>query len=69
VNGKVKQNSSTRFMIFKVPYLVSVISQVMTLLPGDVIATGTPPGIGPVQPGDIMTVTIAGIGSLTNPVK
>ncbi|BCV23819.1 fumarylacetoacetate hydrolase family protein [Gelria sp. Kuro-4] len=69
VNGVLKQNSSTRFMIFKVPQLVSFISQVMTLVPGDVIATGTPPGIGPVKPGDVMTVTIAGIGSLTNPVK
>lgn len=69
VNGVLKQSSTTRNMIFKVPHLVSFISQIMTLLPGDVIATGTPPGIGPVKPGDIMEVTVAGIGTLTNPVR
>jgi len=54
--------------VFGVPQLVSFISQVMTLLPGDVILTGTPAGIGPLQPGDVVEVEISGIGVLRNPV-
>ena len=68
LNGKVKQKSSTGQLIFKVPELVSFISNVMTLFPGDVIATGTPAGIGPMQPGDVVEVKIEGIGTLKNSV-
>jgi 2-keto-4-pentenoate hydratase/2-oxohepta-3-ene-1,7-dioic acid hydratase in catechol pathway len=68
VNGQVKQDSNTREMGKSVFALVEHISHVMTLYPGDVIATGTPPGVGPVAVGDVMTVEIEGIGSLTNRV-
>ena len=53
-------------MIFDVPALVSYVSSVMTLLPGDVILTGTPEGVGPMQVGDEVEISIAGLGSLTN---
>jgi 2-keto-4-pentenoate hydratase/2-oxohepta-3-ene-1,7-dioic acid hydratase in catechol pathway len=66
LNGVVKQQTRTSELIFPVDELVSFISQVMTLLPGDVIATGTPSGIGPMLPGDIVEVTIEGIGTLRN---
>ena len=68
VNGQVRQRSSTRELIFDVPALIEYISAIMTLLPGDVIATGTPAGIGPLAPGDTVTIRIAGIGELANPV-
>lgn len=68
VNGEKRQNSNTREMIFSVEYLVSYISHIMTLFPGDVIMTGTPPGVGPIQPGDTITVEIEGIGTLVNKV-
>lgn len=68
VNGVVKQKSSTPDLIFSVPKLVEFISNVMTLLPGDVIATGTPPGVGPLQKGDIVEVEVEGIGVLKNSV-
>jgi len=66
LNGIVKQQSNTFQLIFNVHELVSFISRVMTLLPGDVIATGTPGGIGPMQPGDTVEVKIEGIGTLRN---
>ena len=66
VNGERRQSSNTSNMIFSVFYLVSYISQVMTLMPGDVIATGTPPGIGPMKVGDEIEVRVSGIGSLKN---
>lgn len=66
LNGKELQSSSTSNMIFDVPSLVSFISQVMTLNPGDVIMTGTPPGVGPIQVGDTVEVSIDGIGYLRN---
>lgn len=66
LNGEVKQRTSTSDLIFGVYELVSFISGVMTLLPGDVIATGTPSGIGPMQPGDTVEVKIEGIGALRN---
>jgi len=66
LNGQLRQSSSTRQMIFPVPLLVRFISQVMTLCPGDIIATGTPAGIGPMQPGDRVDVQIEGIGTLSN---
>jgi 2-keto-4-pentenoate hydratase/2-oxohepta-3-ene-1,7-dioic acid hydratase in catechol pathway len=68
LNGKLKQSSNTEQMIFKPAYLVAFISQVMTLLPGDVILTGTPPGVGPMQKGDQVVVEIEGIGRLTNKI-
>jgi 2-keto-4-pentenoate hydratase/2-oxohepta-3-ene-1,7-dioic acid hydratase in catechol pathway len=68
VNGQVKQDSNTREMDKSVFALVEFISHIMTLHPGDVIATGTPAGVGPVKVGDVMTVEIEGIGSLTNRV-
>ena len=69
VNGKVVQHSRTSNFIFPVNVLVSHISHVMTLEPGDVIITGTPAGIGPVERGDVMQVKIEDIGLLENPVK
>jgi 2-keto-4-pentenoate hydratase/2-oxohepta-3-ene-1,7-dioic acid hydratase in catechol pathway len=68
VNGGVRQSSRTSDLIFGVPKLISFVSHVMTLLPGDVILTGTPSGVGPVQPGDVIEVEIEGIGVLRNPV-
>jgi 2-keto-4-pentenoate hydratase/2-oxohepta-3-ene-1,7-dioic acid hydratase in catechol pathway len=68
VNGQVRQSSSTRELIFPVDHLVWFIASVMTLLPGDIIATGTPAGIGPLKAGDTVTIRVEGIGELTNPV-
>jgi 2-keto-4-pentenoate hydratase/2-oxohepta-3-ene-1,7-dioic acid hydratase in catechol pathway len=69
VNGQVRQASTTAQLIFPVDVLIEYITAIMTLLPGDVIATGTPAGIGPLAPGDSVTVRIEGIGELTNPVE
>ena len=66
VNDELRQSSNTNNLIFSVPYLVEFVSKVMTLYPGDVILTGTPSGVGPMQVGDRVTVEIAGIGSLQN---
>lgn len=68
LNGQIVQDSRTSEMIFKVGELIEVISRTMTLWPGDVIATGTPPGVSPLGPGDVITIEIEGIGRLTNPV-
>jgi 2-keto-4-pentenoate hydratase/2-oxohepta-3-ene-1,7-dioic acid hydratase in catechol pathway len=68
VNGVLRQDSRTSQLVFGVPALVSFISQVMTLLPGDVVLTGTPAGIGPLAPGDVVEVEIEGVGLLRNPV-
>lgn len=68
LNGVVKQNARTSDLIFSVPFLMQFISRVMTLDPGDVIMTGTPAGVGPMQPGDTIEVEVEGIGILTNPV-
>jgi len=68
VNGIVKQKSNTSDLIFGVPRLVEFISRVMALEPGDLIATGTPPGVGPLQKGDVVEVEIEGIGILRNSV-
>ena len=68
VNGELRQESSTCDLVFSVEELVSFISQVMTLEPGDVILTGTPSGIGPLATGDVVEVEIEGIGVLRNPV-
>lgn len=66
VNGEVRQDGNTREMGASVFRLVEFISHVMTLYPGDVIATGTPPGVGPLRVGDVVTVEIEGIGALSN---
>lgn len=68
VNGERRQSSNTRQLIFSVAEIVAFVSGVMTLLPGDVIATGTPSGVGPLNDGDRVTVRIAGIGELSNTV-
>ena len=68
LNGKLRQSGNTRNLIFTVPFLVRFISRIMTLLPGDIISTGTPAGIGPMQPGDRVDVQIEGIGTLSNQV-
>lgn len=68
VNGEVRQESNTNQMVFRIPQLLEAVTAVMTLLPGDVILTGTPPGVGELQPGDEVSVTIEGIGTLTNRV-
>lgn len=68
LNGDTRQSSRTSQLAFDVPYLVSFISSVMTLEPGDVILTGTPSGVGPLRKGDMVTVSIEGIGELTNSV-
>jgi len=69
LNGQVKQDSNTDDLIFGIEELVSFISSVMTLNPGDVIATGTPSGIGPMQRGDVVEVCVEGLGTLKNTVK
>ncbi|TVQ95871.1 MAG: FAA hydrolase family protein [Deltaproteobacteria bacterium] len=69
VNGEVRQSSSCGDMIFPVAELISHISHIMTLLPGDVISTGTPSGVGPLRPGDVVEVSIPEIGVLSNPVE
>ena len=69
VNGTKRQSSSTRELIFAIPTLIAYISANMTLLPGDIISTGTPAGIGPLNAGDTVTVQVEGIGELTNPVR
>jgi 2-keto-4-pentenoate hydratase/2-oxohepta-3-ene-1,7-dioic acid hydratase in catechol pathway len=69
VNGTRRQSSSTRELIFSVPRLIAFITRVMTLLPGDIITTGTPSGIGPLAAGDRVTIKVQGVGELTNPVE
>ncbi|MCS6936433.1 MAG: fumarylacetoacetate hydrolase family protein [Candidatus Bipolaricaulota bacterium] len=68
VNGQVRQRSDTGQLIFAIPQLIEEISSFMTLEPGDVIATGTPAGVGPLAPGDLVEVEIEGIGVLRNRV-
>jgi 2-keto-4-pentenoate hydratase/2-oxohepta-3-ene-1,7-dioic acid hydratase in catechol pathway len=68
VNGEVKQHSRTSLMIHDVGAIVEWVSAVMTLLPGDLILTGTPAGVGPIEDGDTVSITVTGIGTLSNPV-
>jgi len=68
VNDEMRQMVSTREMLFNIPQLITFISSVMTLLPGDVILTGTPAGVGPLKAGDTVKVSAEGIGELHNPV-
>ena len=69
VNGEVRQESNTRNLIFKIPELIASLSRYITLEPGDLISTGTPEGISPLQPGDVMEAYVEGIGTLRNPVE
>jgi 2-keto-4-pentenoate hydratase/2-oxohepta-3-ene-1,7-dioic acid hydratase in catechol pathway len=69
LNGEVRQDSNTKHLIFNVPFLISFVSNVMTLEPGDVIMTGTPEGVGPMQPGDTIEVEVEGIGVLRNTTR
>lgn len=68
LNGEVKQRGNTRDFIFSLDAIIRFISQVMTLLPGDLLLTGTPAGVAPMQAGDVVEVSIAGIGTLRNSV-
>ena len=68
VDGVVKQDAPTSDMIFDVATIIAAISRVMTLEPGDLIATGTPAGVGPIAPGNVVEIEIEGIGTLSNPV-
>jgi 2-keto-4-pentenoate hydratase/2-oxohepta-3-ene-1,7-dioic acid hydratase in catechol pathway len=68
VNGELRQDGTTADFLFPLDVILRFISQVMTLEPGDLIATGTPAGVGPLQPGDNVEVAVEGVGSLSNPV-
>lgn len=68
VNGQVRQQGRTSQMVFSVPYLIRYVSQMMTLLPGDIIATGTPSGVSKLNPGDVCEVSIEGMEPLRNSV-
>ena len=68
VNGVVRQQASTRIMVFDVPMLLQYITAFMTLEPGDVVLTGTPSGVSPLAVGDVVSVAVDGIGELANPV-
>src|SRR5690606_31364907 len=69
LNGELRQDSHTSNLIFNPAFLISFITNVMTLLPGDVIMTGTPEGVGPMQPGDTIEVEVEGIGVLRNTTR
>jgi 2-keto-4-pentenoate hydratase/2-oxohepta-3-ene-1,7-dioic acid hydratase in catechol pathway len=69
VNGEVKQTANTRDLIVSIPEMISMSSAVTTLEPGDIIATGTPAGVGPVKDGDLLEISIEGIGAMTLPVR
>jgi 2-keto-4-pentenoate hydratase/2-oxohepta-3-ene-1,7-dioic acid hydratase in catechol pathway len=69
VSGQPRQMASTRDMVFSVGQLVAFISSVMTLMPGDLIFTGTPAGVGPLTAGDVVEVEVEGLGKLSNPVE
>ncbi|SEF86056.1 2-keto-4-pentenoate hydratase/2-oxohepta-3-ene-1,7-dioic acid hydratase (catechol pathway) [Nonomuraea solani] len=68
VGGEVRQDGRTRDFIFDIPTLIAYVTAFSTLEPGDIIMTGTPPGVRPVQPGDTMTIAVEGLGELSNPV-
>ena len=69
LNGEIKQSATLDQMIFKIPQIIEFVTSVMTLLPGDVILTGTPAGIAPMPAGATITVAIDGLGTLTNKVS
>ena len=69
VNGEEKQRASSSEMVFSIPMLLSYVSHVMTLEPGDIVATGTPSGVGPLSPGDVVEIEIEGVSKVSNPVE
>lgn len=69
VNGQIRQRATSADMIFSIPFLLAYISRIMTLLPGDLVATGTPAGVGPLQPGDVVEVEVAGSLRVRNTVR
>jgi 2-keto-4-pentenoate hydratase/2-oxohepta-3-ene-1,7-dioic acid hydratase in catechol pathway len=69
LNGQLVQEGNTGSLIFSIPFLISYLSQCMTLFPGDIMSTGTPKGVSPMKPGDVVEVQIDGIGTLRNPVE
>jgi 5-oxopent-3-ene-1,2,5-tricarboxylate decarboxylase/2-hydroxyhepta-2,4-diene-1,7-dioate isomerase len=69
LNGQLMQQDNTKNCVFSVSKILSFITRHITLYPGDVVITGTPKGIAPMKPGDVVEVTIEGIGKLTNPVS
>jgi len=69
VNGEERQRGSSADMVFDIPTLLAYISGVMTLEPGDVVATGTPAGVGPLQPGDVVEIEVVGLSRVRNPVE
>ena len=69
VNGEERQRGRVSEMHFPIPFLLSYISGIMTLEPGDLVATGTPAGVGVLADGDVVEVEIPGVGKLTNPVR
>jgi 2-keto-4-pentenoate hydratase/2-oxohepta-3-ene-1,7-dioic acid hydratase in catechol pathway len=68
VNGEVRQNGNTSMLIYSLSRILAFVTQFMTLEPGDLLLTGTPAGVGPLRPGDTVTVEIEGLGMLSNPV-
>ena len=68
VNGEVRQEAPATEMVFQIPALIAHISRIMTLEPGDLIATGTPDGVGPLAPGDVVEIEVRGVGRVSNPV-
>jgi 2-keto-4-pentenoate hydratase/2-oxohepta-3-ene-1,7-dioic acid hydratase in catechol pathway len=68
VNGEIRQHGEISDMVFSIPVILEYITRAMTLEPGDIVATGTPDGIGPLQPGDQVEVEVVGVGVVSNPV-
>lgn len=69
VNGELRQHGRVGDMVFTIPFLLAYASQIMTLEPGDLLTTGSPEGVGPLHPGDVVKVQIPGVGSVENPVE
>jgi 2-keto-4-pentenoate hydratase/2-oxohepta-3-ene-1,7-dioic acid hydratase in catechol pathway len=69
VNGEEKQRARADEMVFSIPFLLSYVSHVMTLEPGDVVATGTPAGVAPLHDGDVVEIEIEGLSKVSNPVR
>jgi 2-keto-4-pentenoate hydratase/2-oxohepta-3-ene-1,7-dioic acid hydratase in catechol pathway len=68
VNGQIRQQGNTRDFVFPLDVLIHYISNIMTLMPGDLLCTGTPEGVGPLVPGDVVEISVEGVGTLRNPV-
>jgi 2-keto-4-pentenoate hydratase/2-oxohepta-3-ene-1,7-dioic acid hydratase in catechol pathway len=69
VNGVERQRASSSEMVFSIGMVLSYVSHVMTLEPGDIVATGTPSGVGPLVPGDVVEVEVVGVSKVSNPVE